>query len=246
MLKTLQLYGNYGIIVIAFTKSNTERKVNQMGKLIILFGKPGVGKDTRLSEFLDGKEDKFDVLSVGNMLRKERMIGSDLGKKAEFYMTTGQLVPDDIILEVVLKGLKEAINAKKPIISNGFPRNVAQAEAMLQAGIYPDLVIEFWVDDEVIYERARNRIVCEACGASYTLTSFNPPKQEGICDKCGGKLIRRSDDEESVVRNRLEVYHTQTYPSLEVMAEEDIIIAKIDNNDAVSASKNFEFLLDSL
>ena len=146
----------------------------------------------------------------------------------------------------VLKGLKEAINAKKPIISNGFPRNVAQAKAMLQAGIYPDLVIEFWVDDEVIYDRARNRIVCESCGASYTLNTFNPPKQDGVCDKCGGKLIRRSDDDDSVVTNRLEVYRTQTHPALEVLADADVIIAKIDNNDAVSASKNFEFLLDSL
>ena len=217
-----------------------------MGKLIVLFGKPGVGKDTRLSEFLKGREGEFDVLSVGNLLRKECADGTDLGQRAASYMDSGDLVPDDIILEVVLKGLKAAQTAEKPIISNGFPRNVAQAEAMLQAGIYPALVIEFYVDDEVVVERARNRIVCEFCGESYTLTNFHPPKQEGVCDICGGRLIKRFDDKESIVRNRLEVYRTKTYPALEVMAEEDIIIATIDNSDAVSASKNFEFLVESL
>ena len=214
-----------------------------MGKVIVLFGKPGAGKGTRLSEFLKGREDQYDVLSVGNLLRKARKEQTELGKRAESYMDAGKLVPDDIINAIVIEGLK---NAEKPIFTDGFPRTVAQAEAMLNAGIYPAIVIEFWVDDEVVVERSRNRIVCESCGEPYTLSSFKPPKVEGVCDKCGGKLIRRSDDDEDVVRKRLEVYQNETYPVKQVLADEDIIIGTIDNSDAKTASTHLEFLLDSL
>ena len=214
-----------------------------MGKLIVLFGKPGAGKGTRLSEFLKGKEDQYDVLSVGNLLRKARKEQTELGKRASSYMDAGQLVPDDIINAIVIEGLKKA---EKPIFTDGFPRTVAQAEAMLQAGIYPSLVLEFSVPDEVVVERSRNRIVCESCGEPYTLSNFKAPTVEGICDKCGGKLIRRSDDEEAVVRNRLEVYMKETYPVKQVLADADVIIATIDNSDAKTASAKFEFLVDSL
>ena len=214
-----------------------------MGKVIVLFGKPGAGKGTRLSEFLKGKEDQYDVLSVGNLLRKARKEQTELGKRAESYMDAGKLVPDDIINAIVIEGL---INAEKPIFTDGFPRTVAQAEAMLQAGIYPAIVIEFWVDDDVVVERSRNRIVCESCGEPYTLSNFKPPKVEGICDKCGGKLIRRSDDEEDVVRKRLEVYQNETYPVKKVLVDEEVIVATINNSDAEAARTHFEFLLDSL
>lgn len=214
-----------------------------MGKVIVLFGKPGAGKGTRLSEFLKGREDQYDVLSVGNLLRKARKDQTELGKRAESYMDSGQLVPDDIINAIVIEGLK---NAEKPIFTDGFPRTVAQAKAMLQAGIYPAIVIEFWVDDEVVVERSRNRIVCESCGEPYTLSDFKPPKVEGICDKCGGKLIRRSDDEEDVVRKRLEVYQNETYPVKKVLVDEEVIVATINNSDAETAQTHFEFFLDSL
>lgn len=214
-----------------------------MEKVIVLFGKPGAGKGTRLSEFLKGREDQYDVLSVGNLLRKARKDQTELGKRAKSYMDAGQLVPDDIINAIVIEGLK---NAEKPIFTDGFPRTVAQAEAMLDAGIFPAIVIEFWVDDDVVVERSRNRIVCESCGEPYTLSNFKPPKVEGICDKCGGKLIRRSDDEEDVVRRRLEVYQNETYPVKKVLVDEEVIFATIDNSDAKTARTNFEFLLDSL
>ena len=214
-----------------------------MGKVIVLFGKPGAGKGTRLSEFLKGREDQYDVLSVGNLLRKARKDQTELGKRAESYMDSGQLVPDGIINAIVIEGLK---NAEKPIFTDGFPRTVAQAKAMLQAGIYPAIVIEFWVDDEVVVERSRNRIVCESCGEPYTLSDFKPPKVEGICDKCGGKLIRRSDDEEDVVRKRLEVYQNETYPVKKVLVDEEVIVATINNSDAETAQTHFEFFLDSL
>lgn len=214
-----------------------------MENVIVLFGKPGAGKGTRLSEFLEGRKDQFDVLSVGNLLRKARTDKTELGKEAASYMDAGQLVPDDIINAIAIEGLK---NAEKPIFTDGFPRTVAQAEAMLTAGICP-LVVEFYVDDEVVLERSRNRIVCPSCGETYTLTEFNPPKLEGICNKCGSELVKRADDKEDVVRNRLDVYHKETYPVLDLFASVGIRTFTIDNYDAESARKLFaEIVLSSL
>ena len=214
-----------------------------MKNVIVLFGKPGAGKGTRLSEFLEGRESQFDVLSVGNLLRKARAEQTELGKKASAYMDAGQLVPDDIINAIAIEGLK---NADKPIFTDGFPRTVAQAEAMLNAGIRPAIVIEFWVDDELVVERSRNRIVCSSCGEPYTLSSFKAPKVEGVCDKCGNTLIRRADDEESVVRNRLEVYQNETYPVRQVFIDDGIHVATINNSDAETAKAHFEVLMNSL
>jgi len=210
-----------------------------MENVIVLFGKPGAGKGTRLSEFLKGRENEFEVLSVGNLLRKARKEQTELGKKAASYMDAGQLVPDDIIIEIVIDGLK---NAEKPIFTDGFPRTVAQAEAMLRAGICP-LVIEFYVDDEVVLERSRNRIVCTSCGEPYTLTGFKPPMVEGICDKCGNKLVKRADDEEEVVRNRLEVYQKETYPVLNFLGDFGIRTFSVDNYEPESASRLFADLV---
>lgn len=214
-----------------------------MESVIVLFGKPGAGKGTRLSEFLKGREEQFEVLSVGNLLRKARKDQTELGKKASYYMDAGLLVPDDIINAIVIEGLK---SANKPIFTDGFPRTVAQAEAMLHAGIRPALVVEFFVDDDVVVERSHNRIVCESCGEPYTLNNFKPAKVEGICDKCGGKLVRRADDEETVVRNRLAVYQTETYPVLEVLKSANVSVATIDNSNPETASSHFESLMGSL
>lgn len=209
-------------------------------KLIVLFGKPGAGKGTRLSEFLEGKEDQFEILSVGNLLRKARKEQTELGKRASSYMDSGQLVPDDIINAIVIEGIK---SAEKTLFTDGFPRTVGQAEAMLEAGIYPDKVIEFYVDDSVVLERSRNRIVCQSCGEPYTISGFKPPKVDGICDKCGGNLIKREDDCEEVVLNRLEVYQSETYPVLDVLAKANVQIHTIDNSCPETARKQFADLL---
>ena len=206
-----------------------------MENVIVLFGKPGAGKGTRLSEFLESRANQFEVFSVGNLLRKAIADGTELGKKAKTYMDAGQLVPDDIINAIAIQGLK---NAKKPIFTDGFPRTVAQAEAMILAGISP-LVIEFYVDDEVVLERSRNRIVCKSCGEPYTLGDFKPPKKEGICDKCGSELVRRADDEETVVRKRLDVYQNETYPVLDFLSSLGIRSLSIDNNDPENAKRMF-------
>ena len=205
-----------------------------MQKIFILFGKPGAGKGTRLGEFLEGKEGIFEVLSVGNLLRKARKEQTELGKQAESYMNSGALVPDEIINAIVIDGLR---NANKPIIIDGFPRTVGQAAAMLEAGVLPHNVIELYVDDEVVIQRAKDRIVCGGCGEPYTTNDFKPPKTHGVCDKCGGTLVRRTDDEEDVVKERLRVYQEQTYPVVKFLGDNGVKIYTIDNSSPASREK---------
>lgn len=214
-----------------------------MENVIVLFGKPGAGKGTRLSEFLEGRAGQYDILSVGNLLRKARKEQTELGQRASKYMDAGFLVPDDIINAVVIDGLK---NAKKPIFTDGFPRTVPQAKAMLEAGVRPAMVIEFYVNDDIVVERSRNRIVCKSCGEPYTITGFKPPKVKGVCDKCRSELIKRADDEEQVVRHRLEVYQKETHPVLEVLADANIPIITINNANPETARKQFAELMASL
>jgi len=184
---------------------------------------------------LEGQTERFEVLSVGNLLRKAKKEQTELGKKAEVYMDMGKLVPHEIVDAIVFEEIKKA---KKDVIIDGYPRSVAQAEAMLSAGIRPDKVINIYVDDEVVMQRAKDRVVCECCGEPYTTNNFNPPKVEGVCDKCGGKLIRRKDDdEEDVVRKRLEVYNKETHPVLEVFEHENITVFTIDNTQDDSSEK---------
>lgn len=211
-----------------------------MKKVIVLFGKPGAGKGTRLSEFLKGREEEYEILSVGNLLRKARKEETELGKKAGVYMDSGQLVPDAIINEVVIEGIK---TAEKSMITDGFPRTVGQAMAMLKAGVYPDMVIDFYVDDEVVLQRARDRIVCEKCGEPYTTNEFKRPKEEGICDKCGGKLVKRDDDKEEVVKERLKVYKQETYPVLKVFEKANVTVHSIDNSCKETSAIKFHNLL---
>lgn len=210
-----------------------------MQKVIILFGKPGAGKGTRLGEFLEGKEDLFEVLSVGNLLRKALKEQTELGKKAESYMNSGALVPDEIINAIVIDGIR---SAEKTVITDGYPRTVGQAAAMIEAGIFPYSVIELYVDDEVVLERAKARIVCSSCGEPYTTNDFKPPKTQGICDKCGSALIRRKDDEEEVVKQRLKVYQEQTYPVAEFLYNKGVEIYTVNNSSEDSREKFAKYL----
>ena len=212
-------------------------------KKVILFGKPGAGKGTRLSAFLEGREEDFEALSVGNLLRKAAEEQTTLGKKAKIFMDEGKLVPDDIINEIVIDGIS---NASKNLLMDGFPRTIAQAKAMLESGLYPDMLIEFYADDEVVLQRSKDRIVCGECGEPYTTNEFKRPKNEGFCDKCGGKLVKRKDDaEEKVVKERLEVYKNETYPVLEFLRNNNVPIHTIDNNQK-EALEEFKKLMLNL
>lgn len=198
-------------------------------KVIIPLGPPNTGKGTRISEVIREWGDEYESLSVGNMLRAEVKNQTPLGKEAKAYMDSGELVPDQIIIAMFLEKIK---STKKNLFFDGFPRTVGQAQAMLDAGVIPDLVIDLKVEEEVIIARSRDRLVCSGCGETYTqMSSFKRPKKEGVCDKCNSLLQRRKDDaDESIVKNRLRVYEQETRPVLEFLKSAGVEIHTIDNS----------------
>lgn len=202
---------------------------------IVLVGKNGAGKGTRLARFLKGREDRYQVLAMSSLLEKVKDTDPELWKKIDAIMKAGDLVPDDIILDIITKELGETT---KTVVFDGFPRTVAQAEAMIAKGVIPKAVVEVYVDDDVIIERAKQRIVCSKCKRPYTLNDFDPPKVEGICDECGAPLIRRADDDEPIVRKRLKQYKEQTQPIINILADVGVVNFKIVNegdNDRIQA-----------
>ena len=186
---------------------------------LILLGAPGAGKGTQAARLC--KELNIPTISTGNMLRAAIKDGTPIGQIAESFMKDGKLVPDEIVINLVRERVTESDCANGYIL-DGVPRTIAQAEALEKADIIFDHVVSIEIDDEVIMERMTGRRVCEACGASYHLTAV-PPKVEGVCDACGGKLVQRHDDTSEVVRARLEIYHRQTEPLKEFYAERGLL-----------------------
>ena len=175
---------------------------------LILLGAPGAGKGT-YAEMLKNTLG-IPTISTGNILRAAVKNGTPIGLKAKEYIDHGQLVPDDVIIGIISERLQEADCASGYIL-DGVPRTIAQAEALDAAGIRFDAIVAIEIEDELIVKRLGGRRVCESCGSSYHIVNI-PPKVEGVCDKCGGKLVQRKDDEPETVRKRLEVYHTETEP----------------------------------
>lgn len=181
---------------------------------IILLGPPGAGKGTQAKYI----EDKYGLvqLSTGDMLRAERASGSELGRKAQAIMDAGQLVSDDIIIDMIGSRIDQLHGLG--FILDGFPRTVPQAMAldlMLRLkGLKLDHVIEMAVDDAALVDRIAGRFSCAKCGASYH-DRYRRPKTEGVCDACGSKdFVRRADDKPETVKARLAAYHDQTAPIL--------------------------------
>lgn len=173
---------------------------------LILLGAPGAGKGTQadiLAERLS-----IPVVSTGNILKEAVQSKSELGQAAQVYMDKGLLVPDDIIIGILKERLARE-DCADGFILDGVPRTIAQARALEEMGIEIDRVLSLEVPDEKIIERISGRRVCPDCGATYHV-SYKPPVREGVCDKCGGLLVIRSDDDESTVRTRLRVYHEST------------------------------------
>ena len=183
---------------------------------IILLGAPGAGKGTQ-AQFLMGK---FGIpqISTGDMLRSAIKEGTEMGLAAKRVMDEGKLVSDDIIIGLVQERIAQD-DCKDGFLLDGFPRTIPQADAMKDAGIKIDHVIEFDVPDEVIVERMSGRRVHPASGRVYHVV-FNPPKTEGVDDQTGEELIIREDDKEETVRHRLGVYHEQTKPLVGYYAAE--------------------------
>lgn len=182
---------------------------------IILIGPPGSGKGTQAKLL----EDKYDLkqLSSGDMLRAAVAEGSEIGKKAKSYMEAGELVPDELVVEIVTDQIEKADG--KGFILDGFPRNVHQAEVLdrmlKENGHEVDRVPVIEVSDDRLVERVAGRFTCASCGEGYH-DKFKQPEVEGVCDKCGGtEFVRRPDDNPETVRNRLDVYHEQTKPLID-------------------------------
>ena len=210
---------------------------------IILFGKPNSGKGSRLNEIQKKTKEPIPVLAAGDILRKEVGEGTEIGKLAEQYMSQGLLVPDEVINNMMINKIRQTQGV---IVLDGYPRTVQQANAMLEAGEYPDIVIELYVDDEVALDRAKDRTVCKKCGRTYTIVNEGyRPKREGICDDCGSPLVRRKDDEPETARKRQAVYAKDTYPVLDLMQAKGIEVITIDNSTE-DASEEFEKLFLSV
>lgn len=175
---------------------------------LIIMGPPGGGKGTQAEILRDTLE--VPHISTGAIIRKAISEKTALGLEAESYIAEGHLVPDGVVIAMVKERLGEE-DCKKGYILDGFPRTIPQAEALDEMGVTPDGVLSIEVEDEAIVERLSGRRECKLCAAPYHV-KYNPPKQEGLCDKCGGELIIRSDDVPETIRERLKVYHEQTEP----------------------------------
>ena len=175
---------------------------------LILLGGPGAGKGTQAKFICE----KFGIpqISTGDMLRAAVKEGTELGKEAKKYMDAGQLVPDDVIIGLVKERIKQP-DCEKGFLFDGFPRTIPQAEAMKEAGVKIDYVVEIAVPDEEIIKRMSGRRVHLPSGRTYHII-YNPPKEEGKDDVTGEPLVQRDDDKEEVVRERLKIYHEQTEP----------------------------------
>ena len=176
---------------------------------LILLGPPGAGKGTQCKRLVE----KYGAvhLSSGDILRAERAAGTELGKKAQSYMDSGGLVPDDLIMAMMVGAMKKA--GKGGFILDGFPRTVVQAEeldkALDKAGEKIDALLNLQIDDAVVASRMTGRRSCPKCGAVYHIENLKP-KVDNVCDRDGTALVQRKDDQPEVVANRLKTYHEQT------------------------------------
>ena len=191
-----------------------------MGMKLILLGAPGAGKGTQ-AEILSAKLG-IPTISTGNILRAAIKEGTPIGLQAKGYMDAGQLVPDAVIIGIVAQRLQQS-DCQKGFILDGVPRTIGQAQALDEQGVTFDHVSSIEISDEEIVERMAGRRVCQSCGAPYHVKA-KPPKQEGVCDSCGGQLVQRDDDKAETVLHRLEVYHSETEPLKGYYQEKGILL----------------------
>ena len=199
----------------------SESMTNNGREVVILLGPPGSGKGTQAVRIT--KELGIPHISTGDLFRENIGKHTPLGQRAKEFMDAGKLVPDELVLEMLFDRVARPDCAKGYLL-DGFPRTLPQAEAFeKQLDSHTKLiVIDLEVPDEIIVKRAEGRLTCKEC-ANIHNRYFSPPKHEGICDKCGGSLIQRSDDKEEIVQERLRVYHSQTKPLVEYYTNKGLL-----------------------
>ena len=201
---------------------------------IIMLGAPGAGKGTQAKKIAD----KYQIphISTGDIFRANIKEGTELGKKAKSYMDQGLLVPDELTLELIMDRFQNPDCANGYVL-DGFPRTIPQAEALTAAleknGETIDYAINVEVPDENIVARLSGRRACLACGATYHVV-YAPTKEEGICDRCGEKLVLRDDDKPETVKKRLDVYHSQTQPLIDYYTKQGKLV-EVDGTQNVDA-----------
>ncbi len=194
---------------------------------LVFLGPPGAGKGTQSERIC--KDYNIVQLSTGDILRSNRKMGTELGKKAQSYMDAGNLVPDEIIIDMIKEEMKKP-ELENGYILDGFPRTVPQAialdELLKSMNDKLDLTLVLEVPNEELIKRLSARRTCRQCGKTYHLI-YNPPAKVGICDVCGGELYQRDDDKEEAILNRLKVYENQTKPLIEYY-EKQGLAKKVD------------------
>ncbi|GGX61823.1 adenylate kinase [Streptomyces minutiscleroticus] len=192
---------------------------------IVLVGPPGAGKGTQAAYL--AKNLSIPHISTGDLFRANISHSTELGKLAKSYMDAGNLVPDEVTIAMA-KDRMEQPDAEGGFLLDGFPRNVSQAEAldeMLQSGgMKLDAVLDLEVPEDEVVRRIAGRRICRNDSAHVFHETYKRPKQDGVCDECGGELYQRDDDSEDTVRKRLEVYHTQTEPIIDYYKAQDLVV----------------------
>ncbi|MBI5273043.1 MAG: adenylate kinase [Chlamydiia bacterium] len=194
--------------------------------VLILMGPPGAGKGTHAVPLAERLH--IPHISTGDLFRENIRTQSALGKKAKNYIDAGQLVPDEVVLDMLFSRIENS-DCKRGYILDGFPRTVSQAQALdrqIQGRKCRILAVSLTVPDALLVERISGRIACKNCGASYH-KKYNPPLTEGVCNRCQGALYQRDDDREEILRKRLEVYHAQTKPLIEYYAKQKGVLHEV-------------------
>ena len=207
---------------------------------LIILGAPGSGKGTSATVL----REKYSLahISTGDIFRSNIKNGTPLGVEAKSYIDKGALVPDSLTVSMVEDRLSQD-DCKKGYILDGFPRTLAQAEALdemlAKNGDKIDAVLSIVVDDEIIKDRVSGRRVCEKCGASFNV-KFKPTKAEGVCDLCGGKVVQRADDNEETVANRLKTYYENTQPLIDFYEKKGLIVEGDNGKDSDTCISQIE------
>lgn len=213
---------------------------------IVLMGPPGAGKGTQAEKIK--VEYPIPHISTGDMFREAVANGTEMGKEAQKYMDAGQLVPDQVTIGIVEERLGHA-DCTTGFLLDGFPRTTVQAEALdkvlAKMGKKVEAAINIDVPNEILIERMSGRVSCKECKSVFNL-NYNPPSKVGVCDKCGGEIIQRSDDRGETVARRLEVYTEQTTPLLEYYAKHDVLHNLDGNRDSKVVFVDIKQILENI